>query len=194
MPISTDEIQPVAGSTAAAPAPSAPAVPELNPDATIPDEVLQIPEFRALLEGAPPAVFAPKGDRSPEVDIIEKNVNPLLEAGFGFYRTKDDAGSVLFNTRFVSGDEIKAADEAGKIATIAPPISELRDFFAKDLQGPEATAPAAAPAQPAVAPASSGVQNRLANARVKNLAPGSPTSGPVPGQGRILNNILKPSV
>lgn len=42
--------------------------------------------------------------------------------------------------------------------------------------------------------APAGTQRKLTNARLANLQPGAPTSGPSPGSGRLLNQILKPVV
>jgi hypothetical protein len=42
--------------------------------------------------------------------------------------------------------------------------------------------------------APAGLQRTLLKARLSALAPGAPTSGPSPGSGRLLNQILKPVV
>lgn len=58
--------------------------------------------------------------------------------------------------------------------------------------------PLGAPGQvvPPAAPQGStaGVQRKLATARLGNMQPGAPTSGPAPGAGRLLNAILKPVI
>jgi hypothetical protein len=58
----------------------------------------------------------------------------------------------------------------------------------------QAPAPAAmsSPSGPQGLPA--GAQRSLAGARIKALQPGAPTSGPEPGAGRLLNQILRPVV
>ncbi len=169
-----------------------PAKPTTEP--TIPDEVLSIPAFGALLRGSPPAVYAPKGVRTPEVDIIERNIEPLIESGFGIYKTLDGKGSVLFNTQFIDEAELKVADQKGKLDVIAPPLTEALDFFNSKIPQDGAAAPAAtAPPAPAMS-AAPATPEPTVNARTKNTLPGSPTDGPVPGQGRILNAILKPVV
>lgn len=56
---------------------------------------------------------------------------------------------------------------------------------------PLSTPPAGSMPMPGPAPS---VQRKLASARVMNLSPGSPTSGPSPGAGRFLNQVLKPVV
>jgi hypothetical protein len=47
---------------------------------------------------------------------------------------------------------------------------------------------------PQARPAPAGVQRKLIAARMGNLQPGAPTSGPMPGAGRLLNAILRPVV
>lgn len=171
-------------------------VPEREGDVAIPDAVLQVPYFRALLEGAPPAVRVGFDEQFPEKALIEENAQDLIQAGFGFYRTKANDASVLFNTRFVSPKELAAADKAGKLDTIAPPFSELKGFFDQSLSGDAAApvAPAVNPTPVALPPQPAGSADKITAARLKNLAVGSPTSGPQPGAGRILNNILKTAV
>jgi len=204
MAISPEDILPANNAPVAPPAaPAAPTTPEPEAkgkkgESLIPEEVLQFPVVRALLQGAPPAVFSPTGDKSPEAAVIGKNYKKLLEAGFGFYRAKD--GTVMFNNMFVSPAEIKLADEQGRLGDFAPPLSELNQTFDQFDQGGAAAAPGAAPAPVAgaagqpMAPPTPSVTNRLTSARAKNATPGSPTSGPNPGAGRILNNILKSAV
>lgn len=190
MAISIDDIAPK--DAAAAPAASG--------SATIPDEVLQIPAFGALLKGSPPAVYAPATERGlPEVQAIERNIEPLMEAGFGIYKPLDGSGSVLFNTQFVDEAQLKVADQKGKLNEFAPPISELLGFFNAELPA-ESAAPAAAPVAPVAAapvsapPAAPSAQRAVAQKRATNLQTGGPTSGPTPGQGRVLNSILKPVI
>lgn len=188
-------------------APVAPAAPEApKTESGLPDDVLRIPSMRALLTGSPPAArIDPKRDSNlPELAIIKENTKPLLEAGFDFYQSKTTPDQVMFNTQFVSKKELEAADKAGKLDTIAPPFDELKSFFDQGISGE--TAPADAPADGAAAlpavsntpvalpPQPAGSANKITQARLKNLAVGSPTSGPQPGAGRILNNILKPTV
>lgn len=203
MAISIDEIAPKPAQGAPAPSPATstpPPAPDAatgQPEAEIPDEVLAIPAFRGLLEGKPAAAFAVDGETGPEIAAIVKNAQTLMETGFGFYRGLDDKTNVVFNTQFISGDEIKKADQAGKLAEVAVPFSELQSSFnsAMGRSAAPAPAPSAAPAPGASgAPQPAEVASRTNNARIKNLQPGAPSSGPAPGQGRLLNNILKTTV
>jgi hypothetical protein len=173
-------------------------------DGGLPDELLEaVPALGLLMEGAPPATYAASDAEYPELKVVEKHVKDLGKAGFGIYQTKDKANVVLFNGLLVTPDEIKAADEAGQLDSVATPYDQLRNEFkaaAGDSGGPAPASGAesevsAAPAAPA-APAgdSSTTPSQITTARVANLDVGAPTSGPVPGQGRILNSILKPVV
>ncbi len=175
---------------APAPAPAA--------EPSIPDEILQIPAFSAILRGTPPAVYVPKGLRTPEVEAVERNIEPLMASGFGVYRPLDGKSSVLFNTQFVTEEELKVADQKGKLDVLAPPLTEALDFFNQNVPADGAAAPA--PIAPVTAPAMPGpsmapaAQSSIQSARTENTLPGSPSSGPVPGQGRILNAVLKPVI
>ena len=188
------------GAPASAPAP-APAAPEGGDEGSIPEAVLEIPEFSGLLEGKPAAVYVDNGFKSPETDTIMQHTDELAQAGFGFYPGKDGKTNVVFNTQFISPEEIQKADAEGKLRDIATPFAELKASFDSVIgsgtsgaapSDAAAPAPASSPALPAPAPAS--VSKKLATQRVNNVAPSSPTSGPVPGQGRILNSILKQPV
>lgn len=174
-----------------------PMTPKDESKAQIPDAVLQLPTFRPLLQGKPPAlsITQEEFDQDPEAQTIQANVEPLVFSGFGLYRTKDGKSAVLYNGQYIDGAAIKLADERGQLGQVATPYSELKTFFADNLgeAAVEPTAPAPA-SQPMGAPAPASTQTKLANARIKNLAVGSATSGPVPGGGRVLNNILKPTV
>lgn len=168
---------------------------EPTAEATIPDEILQIPAFAGLLHGSPPAVFAPREPRMPEFQAIEANAETLVEAGFGFYRPLDDSGTVIFNSQFISPEEIKLADEKGQLSTVATPASELVGAYNAEFGGEAApAAPAPAAPVPMSGPAPAPVPGPVTTQRLKNLSPGAPTSGPAPGQGRILNGILKTPV
>jgi len=108
---------------------------------------------------------------------------------------------------YVHPEEIKQADAAGKLTEVAPPFDAIHHSISKSginhpaldssRKTPIAFKSAPVPAVPqstnapmAATPAS--VQNKIATARLSNLSPGSPTSGPVPGAGRLLNQVLKP--
>lgn len=201
------------------PAQVAPVNPEeVPPQAAdgIPDEVLQIPAMQALMAGAPPAVSANISDfnKRPEGQLIAQAKDALTRSGVGFYKSLSGELGVLFNSLKVNPQDIQAADKAGRLLEIAPPMDVVnQEVAASGLDNPvlQAGAPGGAPAArsasippsgsqmtPPPVPASgagSGKQGAmLMAARLKAMAPGAPTSGPKPGQGRLVNQILKPVV
>lgn len=173
----------------------------------LPDEILKIPAFQALFSGAPPALSSPiKGsEKRPEAKLVMKNKPALMNAGIGFYRSLSGDIGVLFNQFYLHENDVKEADKAGKLLEIAPPIDSVNGEVAKSGKnnpvmnaktpsGPK-TAPVPAPPQFSTGgglPASA--ETKLAGARVKNLTPGAPTSGPAPGAGRVFNSIFKPTI
>ena len=188
---------------AAAPEDAATAVPPASEPASdtasLPEDVLAIPAMHGLLHGAPPAIYSPNTRRKdPELAIIAKNADPLLNAGFGFYKSKDGKFSVLFNTAYITEDQLKEADKAGNLTQVAAPFDQVKNSYDAAISGPQgapgAPAPVAAGPQASAAPISAGAQDKITTARLKNLPYGSPTSGPAPGAGRVLNNILKNTV
>jgi hypothetical protein len=139
------------------------------------------------------------------------NKDWLTRAGFGFYQSLDGQTGVVFNMLYVHPEELKAADAAGQLKKIAPDYDSVHHSISKSgrahpaLSGaPVPTGLKAAPVpQPPqmsqeppptanVPPPSAAAQKSLMGARIGNLAQGSPTSGPVPGAGRLLNQVLKP--
>lgn len=198
-------------SPAAAPT-TAPEAPPEDTEAGLPDELLQIPAIQAVVAGSPPAVsmkIEGAGER-PEVKLIAENKDPLLQAGFAFYRSMSGDLGVLFNQMKIHAEDIKAADKAGKLRLVAPDFDLVNHEVSKlgpnhpvntatpgqDFAQPtSAGAPQAASGSlPLMPPAPASVQRRLAQQRVMNLSGGAPTSGPAPGAGRLLNSILKPVV
>lgn len=196
-------------------APQQPAVEPVTPvesapvsaEAALPDEILRVPAFQALFAGAPPALSSPlKGaEKRPEAKLVTENKDALLAAGIGLYRSLGGDLGVLFNQMYIHPSEIQAADKEGRLLEIAPPIDSINGEVAKSGKnnpvmsaktptGPK-TAPVPAPPQFASGgglPASS--EAKLTSARIKNLTPGAPTSGPAPGAGRVFNAIFKPTV
>jgi len=176
--------------------------------ADLPDEVIQIPAIQGLLAGAPAAVSAKikNAEKSAEGKAIVKNRDALQGAGVGFYRSLAGDDVVLFNQLHISGEDIKAADKAGKLLEIAPPFDVVNREIAK--AGPEShpsinfkgVPSGAAGPQPALPPQSATMPMTAApnaakariQAQIKNLQPQAPTSGSKPGSGNILRSILRP--
>jgi hypothetical protein len=176
---------------AAPPPEGAPAMEETSSSqsSSLPEDVLKIPAINAVLEGSPPAVFAAAGSKSPELKTLEKNIDALKDSGFGFYRTKDSKNFVMFNSLYLTPDEVKQADESGQLESVASSFDEVNGAMSEGFAGGESATAATAPAAGNPPPASA--QRNLMTKRVNNTQPGGPTSGARPGQGRVLNNIQK---
>lgn len=217
----TDLVTPLDASQGAPAAPAAASTPETeqsSPSAApaLPPTLLKIPAMQALVAGTPPAVSAPIkefGKREEAKKIVE-NKDALTQAGFGFYRSLSGQIGVIFNQLHIHPEDILAADKVGRLTEIAPSFDAVNDEVAKsgaknpvllrtEVPNAPANATAKAPPQlgatlaPGAAPvpqAPAAVQRRLASARLQAMNPGAPTSGPAPGAGRLLNQILKPVV
>lgn len=200
MPNAQELVQPKA--TAPTPKESEPVT-----DGGLSDELLQIPAVQGLMAGSPAAISATIDDfqKRPEANIIIQQKPALMKAGIGFYRALDGGTGVVFNQSYLSGDELKAADKAGQLAQIAPPFDVVNSEIAKsgannpviNAAPPTAFRTAPVPEVPQtanVSSASSGVQTQSQRARVKNLQPKGPISGPKPGAGRLLNTVLTPVI
>lgn len=208
-------IEPAAGTPAPVeitPTDPAAAAPETPPDQSggLSDEVLKLPQMGPLLAGSPPALSAKIKDLDKTEDgkIVAKNAGPLQAAGIFFYRALDKETGVLGNSLYINPEAIKQADAAGQLASVALDWNMVGSEAARaGAANPAATAtsvptsaaPAPVPEPPQQAsgllpapPASA--QTKIAGARARNLQPGSPTSGPAPGRGRLLSNILKPAI
>lgn len=176
--------------------PNASATPANSEEDTsgIPQEVLELPIMAGLLQGAPPAVWAPIGTKGPEVSVVLAHAPELNKAGFGFYRDEKAGLDVFYNSRFVSPDLIKKAAEKGKIKDVASPLEEVSAQINGSVGAPAGVAePGAVPAA-SVKAAASLPDTPVNTARLNNVQPGSPTDGPRPGAGRVLNNIIKPTI
>jgi len=179
---------------------------EAPPSGTLPDDLLQIPAMQGLIAGAPPAVSAPIKEfaTKKEAKLIIDNQDLLQRAGMGFYRSLSGELGVIFNGLRIQPDVLTQADKAGKLLDVAPPFDKVNEQLSKaGIKHPSLTAtaptgapsaPPPAPNMPVVAPPAPAQQSKLMNSRLKNLAPTAPTSGAAPGQGRLLNNILKPVI
>lgn len=174
---------------------------EATPDADseLPEEVLKLPVINSLLNGSPPAVYAPSDAKIPEAKIIDKHSKELINAGLAAYGTSNGVNTVFFNQLFVTGEEIKAADANGTLLdNLAISYDELTAGYegARLKEGEEPSEVPAATTVPSQMPArpSSASDRKLTTARLANVAIGSPTSGSAPGQGRLLNSISKPVV
>lgn len=172
----------------------------------LPSELLQLPAFQALFAGQPPALSASITDfaKRPETKLVADNKAGLMKAGIGFYRSVGGDLGVVFNQMFISGEELKAADSAGQLLEVAPPFDTVSQSVAQsgadnpvlNAQTPSGPrgAPVPTPPQSGGKSPSAASQRKVTAARVTNIQPGPPTSGPAPGQGRLLASILKPVI
>lgn len=200
MPITNEKV----AALSSEPAPAAPAetgAPAGEAGDALPDAVLQIPAMSALLQGAPPALYAPADAKYPELSALNEHAKELTNAGIAAMTTKDGSKIVLFNALYVKPEEIKAADEAGTLDQIAVPYEQVKAEFEGAAvkpdgaaSAPEASAAPSAPPGPSGSPPSAAAEKKMANARLKNVTPGTPTSGPTPGQGRIQSGIAKSAI
>lgn len=205
--MATIPVEPISAAAAPPVEPTNPeaaaAAPKSGGASALPDELLQIPAIQALFAGSPAAFSASLKDfqKRPEAKLISENKDALMQAGMGLYRSLGGDLGVVFNQLKLNGEQIKAADQAGKLLEVAPPFDVVNQQVAGSGEGnpvlsaqPPAGAAGNTPAaanqmkspvrSPAPLPASS--QKSLTNARVKNLGPSKPT-----GQGQLLQSILK---
>lgn len=198
-PVEVESTQPT---TAATP----PAKGELS------DDLLKLPALQALMAGSPPAfsVNFKTDAKTPELQVIAANKDALMAAGIAFYAARQGGQGVVFNQLKIAAETIKQADAEGRLEEVAPPLTALNT--AVQSAGPEnnpvlsAEGPSGGSATPEApnvpqtasgalpAPQAASAQAKTASARAKNLQPGSPTSGPKPGSGRLLNAILRPAI
>lgn len=201
---------PVEPTASAQPAP--PAVEGTGNQAAIPDEILQIPAFQGLMTGQPPALSADlkSFDNRPEGELLAKNKDTLMQAGIGFYRALSGTTGVVFNSLYLSPEDLKKADKEGRLSQIAPSFDDVNQAVmssgadnpvlaaARVPAGPSAGAAPQPPQTGSPIPPSSGppasAQKKLTTARLKNLQAGPPSSGARPGGGRLLNRILQQPV
>lgn len=192
------------------PAAAAPVEPELPAEGggeDLPEEVLQQPVMQALMSGSPPAVSSDIKalEASPLGAVLKKYGQMLMGAGIGFYRSQQGNLGAMFNQLYMQPQQIVEADQKGALQQVAPPISEVEKALASNpaqnpvlsASGPPGSPPVAPPAvggSPAPVGGGAAPQPSVQTARRRNTQLGSPTSGPAPGAGRVLNAILKPAV
>lgn len=197
-------VQPRAGAEPVAAAPAA------DSGAELPDDLLKIPAMQGVLSGSPGAFSAvlAQFDKDPAAKLISKNKDALMNAGVNFYRSLDGQQGVVFNSLHISGDDVKAADAAGQLQSIAPPFDQVNAEIGKsgaanpvlNAEVPQGVAtgggmPAAGPIElSAPKTMAASAQKSLAAKRANALTPQGPTSGASPGSGRLLNTILRPVI
>lgn len=173
----------------------------------LPKEVQSIPAVQWVSIGRPPGIRFRPQEYFPELRPLIKHAPELVKNGLGLYGAQS-GDTVLYNPIFIKPEELAAADEQGNLDQIIPDYATLSgqtpqpvdDKLKAELVGEEdqsrqqlqdlVQAPQPAPPTPVPAPPA---QPAATAGRIKNMAPGGPSSGPVPGQGRVLNALLKPA-
>jgi hypothetical protein len=193
MPITPDDVQPAQAATAPAAPAAEPTTPGSGTEGEIPQDVLRIPAMYGLLQGKPAAIYAPKNQPDPDLSTVIKHGKELIGAGLHFYEAKSKPVNVLYNTLFLSAEDLAKADDAGELDKVAEPFADVRASF-DSLRTKKPAEPTAAPAPAPVSmggtPPPASVQNKLATARIGALTPEDSTTG----RGRILSAIQKPVV
>lgn len=179
------DINKVANDTSVAPANS-------EKKSSLPTEILEMPVFAGILQGAPAALWTNTGDKSVEATTAVKNQKALADTGIFLYRDKPSKLDLIFNAQFISKELIDKAAEKGKLKDVASPLAETVASFNGTGAAPEAgggSLPAGG------TPGAGGLPETPINTqRLSNLQPGSPTSGPSPAAGRVINSIQKPVI
>jgi len=190
--------------TPSAPAPKAP---------VLPAEVQNNKVIKEVLQGSIPGVIVRPNLYYPKAYKIAESWEDLMAVGLDFFWTPDQS-TILFNPAKISEEEIKKAINDGIINQILPDWETLSGerpqkppkgvqvgFGGADTPPPTPMAPEAPGALPAtnlrpVSGAGGDLSNKLANQRIRNVnvVNAGPTSGPVPGAGRILNAAATPAV
>lgn len=149
-------------------------------------ELFGNPIIQPLLAGAVPAIrFDPKSVE-PAIKQIVSNSAKVLAGGLSVYKTLKTTEVVVFNPEKTTGDALKTADAAGNLQAIVPPANE---FITVTGAPPVTVANAATTASALPIGQSAKSANKITQARLKSLLPGSPTDRPMPGAG-VLNDLL----
>lgn len=181
-------------------------------------EVGQPPAFR-ILPGEFFPDLEPLRDKLPEVvesglDLYAASngeqvlFNPLFisQAELQQADSQGKLASIIPDYASLSGQEpVKLSDAEQKVVQKKADAASRRmqEWLDQDqqeaMEAPGAPAPgAAAPMTtvPMPKPPPAKTQNAINRARLQGLMPANqgPTSGPLPGQGRILNSLLKPAI
>lgn len=221
MPINpTAETSAPSGSPAApAPASAGTEGAAVNPF-KLPPEIANIKAVQLVSIGAPPAVRINAGEHYPELDPAIDNLDKIIEGGLDVYKTLKE-GFVFYNPLFIRPEELQYLDQNGQLDQVVPDYGEVTGSEPAELSDDEVAAfvdrgdglaqkfgetlgigqgQQEAPATQAVGTPtpvpqpSPSTQRAVINQQEQAVKAygGAPTSGPVPGGGRLLNALLKP--
>ncbi len=200
VPIETPPLSPEPGAASAA-----------TREVEIPDEVSNNPLVKDLLIGKIPGVRVPDDQYYPKAMKLAEKPENLMNLGLAFYFAENEDSTVLYNPSQISETELQTADQQGVLSQIIPDYGILTGETPQKPPwatgkgvgtsggGKAAGRPQSAPAQGVVTspgtPPPARVQTRLASDRVKalNVASAGPTSGPMPGAGRVANALAVPA-
>lgn len=208
--IDVQDVQPAAQTAPAAANPELGAAPAAQ-EVEIPDEVSNNPLVKDILVGKIPGVRVPDDQYYPKAMRLAEKPENLMNLGLAFYFAEQEDSTVLYNPAQISETELQTADQQGTLSQIIPDYGILtgetpqKPPWAKGKGvetfggGKAAGRPQSAPAPGVVAspgtPPPARVQTRLASDRVKalNVVSEGPTSGPMPGAGRVANALAVPA-
>lgn len=126
------------------------------------------PIVASIVSADVPGVTYTREDlKRPDLAKVAANARKLAKSlGLGIYQSPKTGVGALFNTQVFKLEEIRAADVAGKLQQLLPPVSKF-----PPAGGAAPTAPVAAPAAPQAsgAPLSRGSQTALTKSRLSQL-------------------------
>lgn len=179
-----------------------PAIPQAT---EIPPAVAENPVVKDVLSGKIPGVLVRAGMNYPKANELAKDPQVLLDLGMQFYLSQAE-DIVVYNPTKISEEELQAAEQQGVLDKIVPDYGiisgEAPEKPSKKEAKAEVTPTKAAKAVPystevlpSTKPPPAKVQNKLATDRLAalNVAKAGPTSGPVPGAGRVVNTLATPA-
>lgn len=141
------------------------------------------PIVSSIVSAEVPGVTYTREDlKRPDLAKVAANARKLAKSlGLGIYQSPKTGIGALFNTQVFKLEEIRAADIAGKLQQLLPPVSKF------PAAGGAAAPAAAAPVAPQAGgpPLSRGSQTALTKSRLSQLG----EDPQYPGAGGILNSM-----
>ena len=188
---------------------SAPATSDLGPEqgaalAENPEQnsVADSVAVKAILSGQPPALWASTETPNEGALFIADNIPQLGQLGLGLYRGNDKI--VLFNPQVLPAEKVKTLDKTGELEKMAAPFDQFlappEAAPAPGATAPETgvgAAPAGAAAPPVPPPSVGGIPTSPPSTqtmRLQELQPQTPSQRPLPGQGVVINGLLRRAV
>jgi len=162
----------------------------------------QAPILKAIIQGKPPGAVLMKdsklGDKKSKITAKQ-----ISEIGLGLYKPKDkNLVGAVFNPAFIELKDVKALDEAGKLAQVFPALDQLAESMQPEAE-PKPTEDlsedqpqTAEQNQPMPKPAGTNAQRSVNRERVKVLdnEGKEPSKRTKPGAGLILNSLLERAI